>query len=103
MSEVIGVFDGGRKKIKHKGQFVDVNVIIFRTQQNESAPIDHIGYYSVFLKKSIINALNNIHWLQPEPPKEEMVKLERNPKDDAQQGEYPVIPAEAGIQEEAQP
>jgi hypothetical protein len=63
--EVIGIFDGGKGKIKHKGQSIDVNVIIFRTQERESAPVDHIGYYSVFLKKSVINALKNIHWYQP--------------------------------------
>lgn len=83
MSQVLGVYDGGSTQIKDKsGQMMNVGVIVFRTSENESAPVDHVGYCRLNHKDSIIKSLKRIKWHRPKP----------DPKE-------PVIPAQAGIQE----
>lgn len=83
MSQVLGVYDGGSTQIKDKsGQMMNVGVIVFRTSENESAPVDHVGYCRLNYKDSIIKSLKRIKWPRPKPePKES------------------VIPAQAGTQE----
>jgi hypothetical protein len=123
MPEILKILDGHTTKIKHKGRLIDVGVVIFRVSHNEAAPIDHIGYYNLMFRKNVLSALKYIHLVKPEET-EEMVKLER--KFEAQIGTRPdnsdpgvcvcgpmppqgdetqldVIPAAAGIQEEAHP
>jgi hypothetical protein len=87
MSQVLGVIDGGATQIKDKsGQPVNVGVIVIRTSENESAPVDHVGYCRLNYKDSIIKSLKRIKWHRPKP----------DPKE-------PVIPAQAGIHESEQP
>jgi hypothetical protein len=66
VANVIGVFDGGFEKLFHNGKFINAGVIIFRTQENESAPVDHTGYCQPHMKDSIIKYLGKILW-QPKP------------------------------------
>ena len=66
MPEVIGIIDGGYTVIERKGHPANVGVIIFRTSNNESAPINHIGYCRPIYKDSIIHNLKRIMWEQPE-------------------------------------
>jgi len=125
MPEILKIIDGHTTKIKHKGRLIDVGVLIFRVSHNEAAPIDHMGYYNLMFRKNVLSALKYIHLVKPQfEPSEEMVKLER--KFEAQEGTRPddadpgvcvggpmppqsdetqldVIPAPAGIQEEAHP
>ena len=93
MPEILGVYDLGTATIKHKGHHVVVGAISIRTSENESAPVDYIGYCRLNYKDSIIKNLKRIVWAKPEPV-EKIVKPERKPQDN-------VIPAEAEIQEEA--
>ena len=67
MSEVIGIFDGGSAVIQHKGQPLNVGVIIWRTSDCESKPVDYTGYCLLNYKESIIKNLKRIHWIKPEP------------------------------------
>jgi len=62
MSEVIGVYDGDTTVIKRNGHSTIVGVIIFRTSDNESAPVDHIGHCKLIYKDSIIKNLKRIMW-----------------------------------------
>jgi hypothetical protein len=68
VANVIGVFDGGFEKLFLNGKYINAGVIIFRTQENESAPVDHIGYCQPHMKDSIIKYLGKILW-QPKPEK----------------------------------
>jgi hypothetical protein len=60
--EIIGVFDGKYTTITIKERRVNVGVIIFRTQLNESSPVDYIGYCEPVYKDSIIKYLQKIRW-----------------------------------------
>ena len=63
---VIGVYDGGATTIKDKsGQPIHVGVITFRTVDNESAPVDHVGYCRLHYKESIIKNLRRLVWHKP--------------------------------------
>jgi hypothetical protein len=77
--QVIGVFDLGITTIEHNGKPFTVGAISIRTSENESAPVDHIGYCRLNYKDSIIKNLKRIAWAKPK---------------------INVIPAEAGIQKE---
>lgn len=60
---VIGVYDGGDANIKDKsGQPIHVGVVLLRTVENESAPVDHVGYCRYHYKESIIKNLRRIIW-----------------------------------------
>jgi hypothetical protein len=67
MQQVIGVFDGGFEKLFFNGQMINAGVIVFRTAQNESEPIDHVGYCAPHIRDSIIKYLKKIQW-QPKRP-----------------------------------
>jgi hypothetical protein len=69
MPEVIGVFDRGMASIKRNGGSLNVGVISIRVSENESAPVDYIGYCRLNYKDSIIKNLKRIHWLKPSEPK----------------------------------
>lgn len=63
---VIGIYDGGDTTIKDKsGQPIHVGVITFRTVDNESAPVDHVGYCRLHYKESIIKNLRRLVWHKP--------------------------------------
>jgi hypothetical protein len=72
MSQVLGVYDGGSTQIKDKsGQVMNVGVIVFRTSENESAPVDYVGYCRLNHKESIVKNLRRIKWPRAKPePKE---------------------------------
>ena len=67
--QVIGVFDLGMATIKFNGSPHNVGVISIRTSENESAPVDHIGYCRLNYKDSIIKNLKRIVWAKPVPSK----------------------------------
>lgn len=67
MPEVIGVFDGGFEKLFFNGQTINAGVIIFRTQHNESEPVNHIGYCAPHIRDSIIKYLKKIQWAPKRP------------------------------------
>lgn len=77
MPKVIGVFDGGTAVIKQ----ANVGVIIFRTQENESKPVDNVGYCRLNYKDSIIKYLKKIHWqdeMNPEVHEENKTSEDEN-------------------------
>ena len=112
MPEILKILDGHTTKIKHKGRLIDVGVVIFRVSHNESAPVDHIGYYNPMFRKNVLNALKYIHLVKPERKFEAQ---EGTRPDNADPGvciggpmppqgdetQLDVIPAAAEIQEEA--
>ena len=65
MPEVIGILDGGTTTIGINGKPSNVGVIIFRTSENESAPVDHIGFCKLVYKDAIIKNLKRIVWAKP--------------------------------------
>jgi hypothetical protein len=65
--EVIGVYDGGYETLFFNGMKVNASVIIFRTQNNESEPVNHVGYCQPHVRESIIKYLKKIQW-QPKLP-----------------------------------
>jgi hypothetical protein len=111
MPEILQILDGHTTKIKHKERLIDVGVIIFRVSHNEAAPIDHFGYYNLMFRKNVLNALKYIHLIKPK----EIEAQEGTRPDGADPGvcvggpmppqgdetQLDVIPAPAGIQEEA--
>ena len=75
---VIGVYDGGDATIKDKsGQPVHVGVVMLRTVENESAPVDHVGYCRFHYKESIIKHLRRLVWQKPHHLKQDVVQEEK--------------------------
>lgn len=96
--QYIDVFDLGTTTIKYKGNPITVGAISIRVSENESAPVDYIGYCRLNYKDSIIKNLKRIVWAKPINPKEdEIVKADIAECPDTKEN---VIPAEAGIQAE---
>lgn len=63
MPQLIKIIDGGFGIINHNNRSINVGKIIFRVSDNESTPMDHIGYCRPNHKESIIKSLKR---LEPE-------------------------------------
>ena len=84
--QVIGVYDLGMATIKINGNPLNVGVISIRMSENESAPVDYIGYCRLSYKDSIIKNFKRIVWAKPVPPKEEMIKTTIKSKESETEG-----------------
>lgn len=94
---IVGITRQGNARIKTPYGPKVVGIINIRTSEREAAPVDNFFWYDLSHEHLLLKSLKRLHpvKLAPADPKEEMVKLERKPKEDAQPGECPVIPAQS--------
>lgn len=93
MPNLVEIYDGGTTVMEINGHPVNYGVLIFRTSENESAPVDYKAFYRLHYRDSIIKNLGRIFF----------PKQEQKPKEYSAARELPCARSLQEDQKEAQP